>query len=118
MRAVPEGAYYLFVGYRSVGVLADLGPTEAAMKLTTDYQVACVPGDNFYLGEAAKTYELSTGRSNTFWMQVKQMEADLMELHSRNDEVRAAGGSTPAYRLAHPITKKNRSPSHEEELGE
>lgn len=43
---VPLGAYYLFVGYRSVRVLAALGPVEAAMKLTTEYHVACVPGDN------------------------------------------------------------------------
>ena len=41
--AAPQGAYYLFVGYRSVSKLAPLSPTEAAMKMITDYKVACVP---------------------------------------------------------------------------
>ena len=52
--AVPQGAYYLFAGYRSVAALAALSPVDAAMQLITKYKVACVPGDNFYLGEAAK----------------------------------------------------------------
>ena len=52
--AVPRGAYYLFVGYRSVPALAELSPTDAAMRLITEYKVACVPGDNFYLGDSAR----------------------------------------------------------------
>ena len=59
---VPRGAYYLFVGYRSVRVLADLTPTEAAMRLTTEWHVACVPGDNFYLGDATKSDRRLGGR--------------------------------------------------------
>lgn len=60
--ATPQGAYYLFVGYRSVPALAALNPTEAAMKMTTEYKVACVPGDNFYLGAAARADPERGGR--------------------------------------------------------
>jgi aspartate/methionine/tyrosine aminotransferase len=45
---VPEGSYYLFVDYRTVNKLNDLGPMEAAMYLMEKVGVACVPGDNFY----------------------------------------------------------------------
>ena len=45
----PRGAYYWFVGYRGVPSLAGLDPLAAAMKLTREYGVACVPGDNFYV---------------------------------------------------------------------
>ena len=51
-RAPVHGAYYLFVDYRGVPALQGLDPTAAAMKMTTDFKVACVPGDNFYLGRA------------------------------------------------------------------
>ena len=47
----PRGAYYWFVGYRGVPSLAGLDPLSAAMKLTREYGVACVPGDNFYVSE-------------------------------------------------------------------
>lgn len=52
--AAPEGAYYLFVGYHSVPALKGLSPTDAAMKMTREFKVACVPGDNFYLGSEAR----------------------------------------------------------------
>ena len=45
----PRGAYYWFVGYRGVPSLAGLDPLDAAMKMTREYGVACVPGDNFYV---------------------------------------------------------------------
>eukprot|EP00931_Biecheleriopsis_adriatica_P064967 TRINITY_DN39607_c0_g1_i1.p1 TRINITY_DN39607_c0_g1~~TRINITY_DN39607_c0_g1_i1.p1 ORF type:complete len:478 (+),score=77.49 TRINITY_DN39607_c0_g1_i1:43-1434(+) len=48
----PRGAYYIFADYTQVSVLKGLSPTEAAMKMTRDIGVACVPGDNFYLGDA------------------------------------------------------------------
>ena len=44
----PEGAYYLFAGYRSVPALAKMSPMDAAMHLVTEVAVATVPGDNFY----------------------------------------------------------------------
>jgi len=56
--AVPHGAYYLFADYRSVPALQGLSPTEAAMKMTKDVGVACVPGDNFYLGSSRTDPEL------------------------------------------------------------
>ena len=45
----PRGAYYYFVGYRGVPSLAGLDPLAAAMKMTREVGVACVPGDNFYV---------------------------------------------------------------------
>ncbi|CAJ1435491.1 unnamed protein product [Effrenium voratum] len=48
--AVPKGAYYLFADYLAVPRLKGLSPTEAAMTMTKEVGVACVPGDNFYLG--------------------------------------------------------------------
>ena len=45
---LPEGAYYLFVNYRSVPALKDLDPMDAALYLLKEIGVACVPGDNFY----------------------------------------------------------------------
>ena len=45
----PRGAYYWFVGYKGVPQLRGLDPLETAMKLTREYGVACVPGDNFYV---------------------------------------------------------------------
>merc|ERR1719223_2665101 len=42
----PEGAYYIFAGYRGVPALAGLSPREAAMRMTAEFKVACVPGDN------------------------------------------------------------------------
>ena len=47
----PRGAYYWFVGYRGVPSLAGLDPLSAAMTMTREYGVACVPGDNFYVSE-------------------------------------------------------------------
>jgi len=44
----PEGAYYLFARYGGVPVIGSMGPTEAAIYLTKQVGVACVPGDNFY----------------------------------------------------------------------
>ena len=58
----PEGAYYIFAGYRGVPALAGLGPREAAMRMTAEFKVACVPGDNFYLGERAKRHPELGGR--------------------------------------------------------
>jgi N-succinyldiaminopimelate aminotransferase len=46
--ARPEGAYYLFVDYKSVPALANMSAMEAAMFLLTKVGVACVPGDIFY----------------------------------------------------------------------
>jgi len=60
--ATPQGAYYLFVGYHTVAVLKGLSPVDAAMRLTTEYKVACVPGDNFYLGEDARADPKRGGR--------------------------------------------------------
>ena len=48
--AKPRGAYYIFADFQNVPALQGLSPTEAAMKMTRDIGVACVPGDNFYLG--------------------------------------------------------------------
>jgi len=45
----PQGAYYIFAGYRGVSALKGKGPREAAMYMTKTVKVACVPGDNFYL---------------------------------------------------------------------
>ena len=47
----PRGAYYWFVGFRGVPSLAGLDPLSAAMKMTREHGVACVPGDNFYVSE-------------------------------------------------------------------
>ena len=58
----PEGAYYIFAGYRGVPALAGLSPREAAMRMTAEFKVACVPGDNFYLGERAKRHPELGGR--------------------------------------------------------
>ena len=33
-----------------------LSPTDAALKMTRDFKVACVPGDNFYLGASKATH--------------------------------------------------------------
>ncbi|KAH8068192.1 transferase [Aureococcus anophagefferens] len=35
---------------------AGLSPTDAALKMTRDFKVACVPGDNFYLGASKATH--------------------------------------------------------------
>lgn len=51
---LPEGAYYLFADYRGVPALRGMSPKEAAMHMIEKVGVACVPGDNFYLG-ASKT---------------------------------------------------------------
>jgi len=59
--AVPQGAYYLFVDYTGVRALKGLSPTEAAIKMTMEVGVACVPGDNFYLG-ASKADPMLGGR--------------------------------------------------------
>ena len=48
--AKPTGAYYIFADFLHVPSLKGLSPTEAAMKMTREIGVACVPGDNFYLG--------------------------------------------------------------------
>ena len=48
----PRGSYYWFVGYRNVLALRDLDPLSAAMAMTREYGVACVPGDNFYVSAA------------------------------------------------------------------
>ena len=48
--AKPVGAYYIFADFQHVPSLKGLSPTEAAMKMTRNIGVACVPGDNFYLG--------------------------------------------------------------------
>ena len=47
---VPKGSYYLFVAYGDVPALRGMTPTEAALHMTREVKVACVPGDNFYLG--------------------------------------------------------------------
>ena len=44
----PQGAYYLFVNYKSVSQLVDMTSVEAAMYLLKNVGVACVPGDNFF----------------------------------------------------------------------
>jgi aspartate/methionine/tyrosine aminotransferase len=58
----PEGAYYIFAGYHGVAALAGLSPRDAAMKMTAEFKVACVPGDNFYLGARAKRHAELGGR--------------------------------------------------------
>jgi aspartate/methionine/tyrosine aminotransferase len=45
---IPQGAYYLFVDYRSVPKLADMSSMDAALYLLKEVGVASVPGDNFY----------------------------------------------------------------------
>ena len=44
----PQGAYYLFVDYKSVPGLMVMTSENAAMHLLKVIGVACVPGDNFY----------------------------------------------------------------------
>lgn len=44
----PQGAYYLFTNYKSVPVIGELQPMDAAMHLIERIGVAAVPGDNFY----------------------------------------------------------------------
>ena len=45
----PDGAYYLFAMYKNVKALMSFETTmEAAMSMTKEIGVACVPGDNFY----------------------------------------------------------------------
>lgn len=44
----PQGAYYLFTNYKSVPVIGELQPMDAAMHLIERVGVATVPGDNFY----------------------------------------------------------------------
>ena len=56
----PRGAYYWFVGYRGVPSLAGLDPLAAAMKMTREVGVACVPGDNFYV--SARRTDASHGQ--------------------------------------------------------
>ena len=56
----PRGAYYWFVGYRGVPSLAALDPLAAAMVMTREYGVACVPGDNFYV--SARRADASHGQ--------------------------------------------------------
>jgi aspartate/methionine/tyrosine aminotransferase len=54
---LPDGAYYLFVNYRSVSGLQDLSSMDAALYLLKNVGVACVPGDNFYgKADAGKNY--------------------------------------------------------------
>ena len=75
---LPEGAYYLFVKYRSVKALESFdSPTEAAMHLLKEAGVCCVPGDNFYgkdlEGEGKQYLRFAACRS----------EADIQEACSR-----------------------------------
>ena len=44
----PQGAYYLFVNYKTVPVLSTMSSFEAAKYLLKEIGVACVPGDNFF----------------------------------------------------------------------
>ncbi|EJK47669.1 hypothetical protein THAOC_33597 [Thalassiosira oceanica] len=44
----PQGAYYLFVHYRSVQQLRELDNMQAAMHMLINVGVAVVPGNNFY----------------------------------------------------------------------
>ena len=48
----PRGAYYWFVGYKGVPSYGPLDPLAAAMTMTRDYGVACVPGDNLRISAA------------------------------------------------------------------
>lgn len=93
--AVPEGAYYLFVGYRAVPALAALSPVEAAMALTRDYKVACVPGDNFYLGDDARCDPERGGRylRFTFVRSLDVLQAAAEKLKRLRDPT---GGARPA----------------------
>jgi aspartate/methionine/tyrosine aminotransferase len=45
---IPQGAYYLFVNYRTVPALSTMTSLEAAMYMLKEIGVACVPGDNFF----------------------------------------------------------------------
>ena len=47
---------------KALAFLAGLGPRDAAMRMTAEFKVACVPGDNFYLGERAKRHPELGGR--------------------------------------------------------
>ena len=53
---LPKGAYYIFADYSKVEKLRGLAPVDAALYLTKTVKVACVPGDNFYLGHYPVTY--------------------------------------------------------------
>ena len=44
----PQGAYYLFVHYRSVQQLREMDNMQAAMYMLVHVGVAVVPGNNFY----------------------------------------------------------------------
>lgn len=52
---VPQGAYYLFVGYKSVPALSTMTSMEAAMYMLQTIGVACVPGDNFFGNQDEET---------------------------------------------------------------
>jgi aspartate/methionine/tyrosine aminotransferase len=52
---VPQGAYYLFVGYTTVPALAGMASMEAAMYMLKTVGVACVPGDNFFGNKSEET---------------------------------------------------------------
>lgn len=52
--STPRGAYYIFADYTGVSQLRGMPPVAAAMKMTTEIGVACVPGDNFYLAAETK----------------------------------------------------------------
>jgi aspartate/methionine/tyrosine aminotransferase len=52
---VPQGAYYLFVGYTTVPALTGMTSMEAAMYMLQSVGVACVPGDNFFGDHSEET---------------------------------------------------------------
>lgn len=52
---VPQGAYYLFVGYKSVPALSSMTSMDAAMYMLKTIGVACVPGDNFFGNQTEET---------------------------------------------------------------
>lgn len=63
----PDGAYYLFALYRGVEKIKYLEPMEAAMFMTKEVGVACVPGDNFYglaIEEGKRYLRFAACRSN------------------------------------------------------
>lgn len=51
---LPGGAYYVFADYSNVPALKGMSPTDAAVHMTSQVKVACVPGDNFYLTQDDK----------------------------------------------------------------
>ena len=78
----PEGAYYLFVKYRSVQQLSEMGPWDASMYMVKEVGVACVPGTNFYGSDHAMQNEAQEYLRFAACRSVKDIEAACEKLEA------------------------------------